>query len=374
MHKTAQSFPGTNYWLLRKCIGSQRLRIEQPSNYPMASIIQIPESGNFRAQVRRTGFKTKTKTFTTFKLAEGWAKRIEDAIETSISTGTPLQTDNTVADAVARYRKEVGESNPIGRTKEYVLRQIEQRNDGLGGIKVCNLTAANVVHYITKQRNISGVTANIEVYALNSVLEIARILFEWPMREGVMCQARKTLVHMKRIGVSKKCDRRPTLDELSRLREWFGLHSKSLTPDIFDFILDSCFRPPSEITRLRWEDLNVEDRTILIRDRKDPREKIGNDQVVPLRGRCLEIILRQDRVNEFIFPVNGKTWSTIFPRACNELGIKGLRLYDLRHEAISRMVESSGWNLFKMMLVSGHKDPKTMKRYSHLRGADFVNW
>ncbi|MGT2493163.1 tyrosine-type recombinase/integrase [Cupriavidus basilensis] len=50
--------------------------------------------------------------------------------------------------------------------------------------------------------------------------------------------------------------------------------------DIIHFAIATAMRA-SEITRLRWEDIHPEDRTILIRDRKDPEEKIGNDQTVP---------------------------------------------------------------------------------------------
>ena len=91
--------------------------------------------------------------------------------------------------------------------------------------------------------------------------------------------------------------------------------------------------------------------------------------VVPLLGRCMEIIDRQPRIEDEdrIFPRNGKSWSSIFPRACQALGIKDLTLYDLRHEAISRLVESGKYSFPEMMLVTGHKDPKQLMRYTQLK-------
>lgn len=65
--------------------------------------------------------------------------------------------------------------------------------------------------------------------------------------------------------------------------------------------------------------------------------------------------------------LNGKSWSSIFPRACKDLQISDLALYDLRHEAISRLVESGKYSIPEIMLVSGHKDPKQMMRYTQLR-------
>lgn len=127
------------------------------------------------------------------------------------------------------------------------------------------------------------------------------------------------------------------------------------------------FSPTSEITRLRWVDLNEADKTIIIHDRKDPRRKIGNHQTVPLLNGSFDIVLRQPRENELIFPVQGDSWSSIFPRACKAFGIVDLRLYDLRHEAISRLVESGKYSIPEMMLVTGHKDPKQLMRYTQLK-------
>ena len=48
-----------------------------------------------------------------------------------------------------------------------------------------------------------------------------------------------------------------------------------------DFALVSAMRV-GEICRITFEDVNWERQTITIRDRKDPQQKIGNNQVVPL--------------------------------------------------------------------------------------------
>ncbi len=336
----------------------------------MASIIPVGEK--WRAQVRRRGHKTKTKTFTTRKLAEQWARRIESEIESGRAAGVNPTATSTVGDLVDQYRREVGKIKPFGRNKEDVLKRIESRSDGLGAVRLCDLTVARVVRYITHDRQVRGVTASIDLTYLGGVLKVARSLWGVETPLGVVSEAREVLNHMGMLARSNERDRRPTADELARLRAWFNEHSRSLRVDLFDFILDSCFRPPSEITRLRWDDLNREDRTIIIRDRKDPRRKIGNHQVVPLLGRCFEIIERQPRTekSEFIFPVNGKSWSSIFPRACRELNIPDLVLYDLRHEAISRLVESGKYSIPEMMLVTGHRDPRQLMRYTQLRAKD----
>lgn len=334
----------------------------------MASI--IAKNGKWRAQVRRKGAPVQTKTFLTKQLAEAWARSIEIDIEAGLAGLLSPTSKTTLGDLIERYQTEVGARKPFGRTKIWTLNRIAEKKGGLGAVQVNMLTAERIIKYITDERKIQGVTAAVELTYLGSVLDLARSVWRIQSRANVVDDARGMLRHMGLLARSQERDRRPTSEELVKLRGYFALHSLSLRVDIIDFILDSCFRPPSEITRLRWADLNREDRTILIHDRKDPQKKIGNNQTVPLLGRCMEIIERQPKVGEFIFPANGKSWSSIFPRACQQLGIENLVLYDLRHEAISRLVEAGKHSIPEMMLVTGHKDPKQLMRYTQLRAKD----
>jgi integrase len=271
---------------------------------------------------------------------------------------------------IVRYEAEIGAMKPFGKNKEAVLKLLKNEKTGLGAVKVRDLTPERIVSYITEDRKIKGVTATIDLTYLKGVLRVARALWKVGVPPGVVDDAREILKFMGLTHRSNERDRRPTRDELERLKRWFAARSETLTPDHIEFILDSCFRPPSEITRLRWNDLNHTDKTIVIRDRKDPRKKLGNHQTVPLLGKCYEIIMRQPCESEYIFPVNGKSWSSLFPRACEDLKILDLQLYDLRHEAISRLVESKKYSIHEMMLITGHKDPKQLSRYTQLRARD----
>ena len=50
-------------------------------------------------------------------------------------------------------------------------------------------------------------------------------------------------------------------------------------------------------------------------------------------------------------------------------GIKDLHFHDLRHEAISRFFEM-GLSIPEVALISGHRDPRMLFRYTHLRAED----
>lgn len=331
----------------------------------MASIIKV--NGKWRAQVRRKGYPVQTKTFSTKVLAAEWAKAIEGDVEKLAAGVVPRGAAWTVGKMIESYLAEMERSKKaVGKNKANVLGLLKAH---LKDVQIADMTPERIVKYIRDERRVSGVTAGIDLTYLKGVIKTCRSLLKTPLHPSVVDDARETLNHLGMLERGAERDRRPTQEEIDLLREWFRVRSETLVPDHIDFILSSCFRPPSEITGLRWQDLNRADRTIMIRDRKDPRKKIGNNQIVPLLGECMAIIDRQPHPDdaEFIFPVNGDSWSSLFPRACKELGIADLHLYDLRHEAISRLVESNKYSIMEMMLITGHKDPKQLARYTQLK-------
>jgi integrase len=62
-----------------------------------------------------------------------------------------------------------------------------------------------------------------------------------------------------------------------------------------------------------------------------------------------------------------KTWLRIKTKN----GLTNLHFHDLRHEAVSRFVES-GFSDQEVSAISGHKSMQMLKRYTHLRAEDLV--
>ena len=58
-------------------------------------------------------------------------------------------------------------------------------------------------------------------------------------------------------------------------------------------------------------------------------------------------------------------------RTLAAIGIKNLRFHDLRHEAVSRLVEA-GLGDQEVAAISGHKSMQMLRRYTHLRAEDLV--
>lgn len=175
-----------------------------------------------------------------------------------------------------------------------------------------------------------------------------------------------TLLRKERVIGRPKRRSRPTLDELL---EYFKDRDKRVKVKMVDITLFALFsgRRQEEIFRIRWDDLDERRQGVIVRDMKHPRGK--TDTFVFFTDEAWEIIQRQDRVAEPIFPYVSKTISAAFTGACCFLEIDDLRFHDLRHECVSWLFEL-GWDIPKVSGVSGHKSWSSLQRYTHLREHD----
>lgn len=64
-------------------------------------------------------------------------------------------------------------------------------------------------------------------------------------------------------------------------------------------------------------------------------------------------------------------FNKIWTNLKQNLGLDDLRFHDLRHEAVSRLVEK-GLGDQEVAAISGHKSMQMLKRYTHLRAEDLV--
>jgi integrase len=134
-------------------------------------------------------------------------------------------------------------------------------------------------------------------------------------------------------------------------------------------------RRQEEIIRIAWKDLDKEGRRVLVRDMKNPGQKIGNDVWCDLQEEALAIVEAMPRVAEQIFPYSTDAIGASFTRACKLLGIEDLRFHDLRHDGVSRLFEL-GLNIPRVASNSGHRSWTSLKRYTHLRqtGDKYDGW
>jgi integrase len=117
----------------------------------------------------------------------------------------------------------------------------------------------------------------------------------------------------------------------------------------------------SEILGLEWKHIHLEKRIAHL-----PLTKNGSSRDVPLTGKAQSILERQRQLNTpSPFPVTPNALRMAWDRLIRRTHITNLRFHDLRHEAISRFFEM-GLSMPEVALISGHKDPRMLFRYTHL--------
>ncbi|KJG00067.1 tyrosine-type recombinase/integrase [Photobacterium angustum] len=206
-------------------------------------------------------------------------------------------------------------------------------------------------------------TINVEISNLRALFKLAKPVFRLAINDQIFRDVYGTLVYMKLVAKSNRRNRRPTSEELKRLEHALRQQQNKLRTtipyaDLLEFSILSCMRV-SEMCSILWSDIDDKTKSVLVRDRKDPREKIGNHQMVPLLGSAWDIVQAQPQTDSRIFPYNPKSVSTGFQRVRNKLGIKDLRYHDMRREGASRLFET-GFSIEEVAQVTGHKDLKVL--------------
>jgi integrase len=334
----------------------------------MAKPIKVGDK--WRVQFRRKGQSSISRYFDKKTHAEAYSRQVDHDLRAGEFSSSREFINTTVEDILIRYETEISKVKEMGRSKKHCLKTLRIH---FGSTFINKLDSETIIAYANKRQSMGagGVTVNMELTYLKGVLQIAKLIWKIPIKSDPVADARSALKHLGLITKSNKRDRRPTKLEIDQLIAYYAKKARQLLPmgDIIQFAIASAMRA-GEIGSLRWDDLNESDKTILIRDRKDPQEKIGNNQTVPLLKigelDAFEIIKRQPKTSELIFPWKFDTVSSIFPRACRALEIVDLHFHDLRHEGVSRLFEA-GYQIQEVAIVSGHKDWAQLKRYTQLK-------
>lgn len=321
----------------------------------MASI--LPIGGKWRALVRRKGHRPICKTHSTKAAAEAWARKVEHQLDEGKA---PAADGMTVADLIGVYRELRDKGRPILDTsnEHYMLKHLAE---DLGSISVTRLTVDDLLGWAQKRADDGAgpSTINMELSKLGTVFRYAGAAKRVPIAD-VIGQARPVLSHSGMIGGAGKRERRATEDELVRI---LGELRQPYSDAVLFAALSTMRR--SEVCRIVWADVNEEKRMVMIRDRKHPRKKKGNDEWVPLRMDAWAVLKRQPKTGERVFPIHPQTLSKYFKAACDKHGIPDLHLHDMRHEGTSRLFEA-GYDIPGVAAFTGHKSWTNLQRYTQL--------
>lgn len=325
-------------------------------------------------RIKRAGkvVHSESETFDREQAAKLWmGKREAELAQPGAFDKGP---DPRLADVIDQYNREKQKAH--GKTKTQVLNTIKA--DEIAQLRCSQIGSPELVAF-AKRLQVQPQTRGNYISHLASIFTVARPAWGYPLDAQAMNDAR---VVMTKLGLTAKSNsraRRPTLDELGQLMAHYEV-IESKRPDSLPMrrlILFAIFstRRQEEICRVLGSDLDREGLHLIVRDMKNPGEKIGNDVHTKLTPEALQLIDTQPATKGRIWPYNAESVSTSFTRACAILEIEDLHFHDLRHEGITRLFEL-GWTIPHVAKVSGHRTWSSLKRYEHIQqsGDKFAGW
>jgi integrase len=311
----------------------------------------------YQVKVRRTGHPALSRSFPTKALAEQWATEQEVQIARGSMVDPGAARAVSMREMFERYLAEVTPRKKGADQERYVLLALVDSK--LAKYTPGTLTPAAVREWRDERlREVAPATVNRGLAVLSHAIEHARK--EW----GIELPA-NPVASVSRPRNARGRTRRLVGDEETRLLDACGggrAGGAAYLRDVVLLAIETAMRR-SELLSLRWEDIDLDRATARLHDSKN-----GEPRTVPLsqRARALLRGMHPAAGVGLVWPeATGNSVRLAFTRATARAALPNLRFHDLRHEAASRFFEK-GLNVMEAASVTGHKDLRMLKRYTHL--------
>ena len=333
-----------------------------------------------------------TKTFDTLSEAQDYAKKTKLNIEQALQSKRSGLNENEVGDLFYSNIKKTLPSKhsslaevvnyflshkkktprPLPVSVEKCLQHIVGSKDGEGyDISTVPLSLLNGEHLraFCAQRKALGAkpqTVNLDVCNIRrAIREVSKLEGVKELDEMVVGKHFGSLLDDGYIAKSGVRQRRLLKGEYRRILRgfWKKQQSKKVTVNYVAMMVlyvELTVRK-TELLNLTWGDIDFKNNFIRITPVKtlkgvaSPRDHMRR---IPLWGLARKVLKKlkpsNARMNEKLFALKSKSLSSIFPRMMRELGIKDLRLHDLRREGVSRLFEL-GVPKDIVVVFTGHK-------------------
>lgn len=315
----------------------------------MATIRQLP-SGKYNVQVRSKGAPAKSRTFATLEEAEAW--RTAQSAFLAPSEASQLTMDQLALRYCSTRLAGKSSRNMMLWKMQKVAKDFPQ--------PFLKITRTDVNAYRLKRLpQVSGSTVREEIQMINK-------LFRWAEREMIFGDV-SLPSPANNIALPPASKPRSKVVERAEL----DLLMSELSPTmakVVEVAFETAMRR-SEILKLTPRVLHLDERYLMVLNGKT------GDRPVPLNKHAVELLTAlsvNKKPDQPLFSVTAHSVTTAVRRARRAAGLSDdVRMHQLRHTRIT-MVARQGFNQAQIMMVSGHRDSRSMQRYTHLNVRDVV--
>ncbi|WP_242120425.1 tyrosine-type recombinase/integrase [Sphingomonas lacusdianchii] len=304
-------------------------------------------------QIRRKGHPAQSQTFATKSDAKAWAVMEEARIEGNEPATPRRQLEClTLSMLIDRYLDEVTPTKLSEATERQRLRKLQR--DPIGNVSLAELSSAHIALYRDQRlRHVKAGTVRRELGLIQHALDVAQK--EWGYR-----LASNPVKDVRQPRLNNARNRRLGPGEYGRLMKAVSECKNPQLPLIVQFAIETAMRR-GEIINMRWENIDLTKRMIYL-----PHTKTGRPRTVPLSDGAISVLQVQIASAGPVFNITANALKLAWGRAVRRSGLSDLHFHDLRHEAVSRFFEL-GLSVPEVAIISGHRDPRMLFRYTHLR-------
>lgn len=315
----------------------------------MATFRSLP-SGNWNAQVRVKGKSPQSKTFSTKAEAESWANQLE-AVTMEHKHHTIYTLGMIYSETMLKGK---GSYNHALKIVEHLGRHFTQ--------PINEITPQMVNDFkIMRLKKVKPSTCRTQLAFMSRFYRFAK--------RGLLIDIHNPVSDIALPKPDRSSDKVIRTSELERLLEKLSPTMKL----IVELAYETAMRR-SEILKLTKDCLHLSDRIADVIDGKN------GTRSVPLTRRAVEILhLAQlwatvgGHPNGQVFTVTPHAVTQAVRLARVKAGLdSSVRLHQLRHTRITN-VAKKGFNNAQIMIVSGHRDTRSVARYSHLNVRDVLH-
>lgn len=310
-------------------------------------------------QVRRLGYTPLYRTFTSKAAGQRWAREQESLIDRQ-QAPTDLRTlrSVTLGDLIQRYRDNVTPRKRGAESETLRLRKMALAP--MCALSLADLGPPAVAAYRdTRLLTVTPGTVRRELSLFRCIIDVA--MREWGI--GLPVNPVKGVMLPK---ANAPRERRLNRGDATRIDLALRQTRNPMLRPFIAFAIETAMRRGGLLS-LEWGHIDLPKRTAHV-----PHTKTGTTRTIPLTDNALAIlegVIRDD--GKKVFPITLVALRHAWDRLTERAGVGDLHIHDLRHEALSRFCEL-GLTIPELAVISGHKDPRMLFRYTHLRADDLA--